>query len=196
MNCNNIHVGRVRKRLNIESKLNPINDPTSNIYDPPFISGTDYYKYRRRKFPDYCGNNYNAPDYFKVSGLPDTRISYEYRDKHVHQKKGLELPAAGKSNENIRRGIKCFSDGCNRESKPFTENLGTKSVSIGRGYDIISTLDEPNIEVPTGSRKYFSYLANLNVFINNWDKNDGALKRKSNRLNDGIYDYLKTNQYV
>ena len=46
-----MNVGRVRKRLNIESNYNPVNDPTANVYGRQIKSYSEYLKKDKKKYP-------------------------------------------------------------------------------------------------------------------------------------------------
>ena len=66
-----MHVGRIRKRINIESKLNPINNPLSNTYGKESKLHSQSQMRNKKFFPLYTsGNNVCAPDYMKLTNLP------------------------------------------------------------------------------------------------------------------------------
>ena len=49
-----MNVGRIRKRINIESSFNPLNNPTNNVYGWQPVSYSDYLKKNKKKYGKCC----------------------------------------------------------------------------------------------------------------------------------------------
>jgi hypothetical protein len=73
-----INVGRIRKRINIESNNNPINYPSKNNYGKVIKSYSDFLMKDKKKFPDFHGNNVEFPEYLKINYLKDEKLSKEF----------------------------------------------------------------------------------------------------------------------
>ena len=198
-----MHVGRIRKRINIESKLNPINNPLSNIYGKESKLHSQSQMRNKKFFPLHTsGNNICAPDYMKLTNLPNNQISELHKDKYAHIRKQFE-------NVHEQGSLKGHSMEFPKPRKTFVYNSNTESNSgIGcnvasacsqsyKKYNIISGHEE---EIPrigeSGSEKYFAKLAAWNVLVNKQDEISRILANKKKSSNDGIYDYLVKGKYI
>lgn len=197
-----MHVGRIRKRINIESRLNPINNPLSNIYGKESKLHSQSQMRNKKFFPLYTsGNNICAPDYMKLTHLPNNQISELHEDKYLHVRKlfpnayegsltghSMEFPKHRKtyvynSNTESNSGIGCnVASSCNQSYKK---------------YNIISGREEDRPSLgESGSEKYFAKLAAWNVLLNKEDEVNRILMNKKKSSNDGIYDYLVKGKYI
>ena len=64
-----LHVGRIRRRINIETETNPINLPLQNVYGVPKETYHEYLRKEKKKFPSCTGNNPSNPTYEYVQVL-------------------------------------------------------------------------------------------------------------------------------
>ena len=193
-----LHVGRIRRRINIETKTNPINLPLQNVYGVPKETYHEYLRKEKKKFPSYTGNNAANPTYLQISYLKNNQYSDNMK-KHGYGLKHFVIKESEDYADEKPRGRKYFE----KEGKETTQNIGffsdRKSYNFlpRREYNIISGKDEPPLDHIPSQRGFFSNLAYLNFVIEKDKKNTEALKMKKNYgLNDGIYDYLEKNNYV
>ncbi len=194
-----LHVGRIRRRINIETDTNPINLPLDNVYGVPKQTYHEYLRKEKKKFPNCTGNNISNPTYLQISYLNNNKYSLETQPKHGEGLKHFNIKNAINSEEEKPRGRKRFEN----MGTETSQNLGffttKKSYNFlpRRSYNILSGKDEPPLPEVPSQRGFFSNLAYLNFIIDQDKKNDKILQnRKKLGLNDGIYDYLEKNNYV
>ena len=193
-----LHVGRIRRRINIETETNPINLPLQNVYGVPKETYHEYLRKEKKKFPSCTGNNPSNPTYFQISYLKNNQYS-DNAKKHGYGLKHFIIKKSEDSFDEKPRGRKYFE----KKNEETSQNLGFFSINKSydflprRQYNIISGKDEPPFDNIPSQRGFFSNLAYLNFVIEQDKKNDKTLKmRKNYGLNDGIYDYLEKNNYV
>ena len=194
-----LHVGRIRRRINIETDTNPINLPLDNVYGVPIQTYHEYLRKEKKKFPNCTGNNISNPTYLQISYLNNNKYSLENNPKHGEGLKHFNIKNAINSEEEKPRGRKRFEN----MGTETSQNLGYFSTKRSynflprRSYNILSGKDEPPLPEVPSQRGFFSNLAYLNFIIDQDKKNDKILQnRKKLGLNDGIYDYLEKNNYV
>lgn len=194
-----LHVGRIRRRINIETDTNPINLPLDNVYGVPIQTYHEYLKKEKKKFPTCTGNNIANPTYLQISYLNNSKYSLETKPKHGEGLKHFNIKNAIENEVEKPRGRKRFEN----MGTETSQNLGYFSTKRSynffprRSYNILSGKDEPPLPEAPSQRGFFSNLAYLNFIIEQDKKNAQLLqKRKKLGLNDGIYDYLEKNNYV
>ena len=194
-----IHVGRIRRRINIETDTNPINLPLDNVYGVPKLTYHEYLRKEKKKFPNCTGNNIANPTYLQISYLNNNKYSLENNPKHGEGLKHFDIKSAIKTEVEKPRGRKRFEN----MGTETSQNLGYFSTKKSynflprRSYNILSGKDEPPLPEIPSQRGFFSNLAYLNFIIEQDKRNDKVLQnRKKFGLNDGIYDYLEKNNYV
>ena len=198
-----MNVGRVRKRLNIESNYNPVNDPTANVYGRQIKSYSEYLKKDKKKYPMYqFGNNVTFPEYLQVSNLDNNKFSVMHKPKYVIRKKCITESTREVEKVNTYNiSKKTFDFNANTESTDFLDNPSPpknfKFYPKKRNFNILSNSEEFDYTVNLPSQPpYFSRLAYLNMFIDKNDELQEKLNHVNHRKNDGIYDYLVTNKYI
>ena len=199
-----MNVGRIRKRINIESSFNQINNPTDNVYGRQPVSYSDYLKKNKKKYHLYeFGNNETSPEYLKISYMHDNEFSVVHKQKYEKRKKcyndrNRDREAFNTSRNNSKR---TYQFNTNTETTYFLDNPSPpknfKFYPKKRNFNILSNTDENeyNIDLPS-QQHYFSRLAYLNMFIEKNDETLDKLKHITHRKNDGIYDYLVNNKYI
>jgi len=189
-----INVGRIRKRINIESQNNPINYPCKNTYGKVIKSYSDFLMKDKKKFPEFHGNNVQFPEYLKINHLNDEKLSKEFSPKHNNGLKRINFEV--KENNRISSKKILNTQNNNRYEDPiFTPR--TYEFKRFRNYNILSGKPEKVYFNNKPQGNIFSRLAYINLFVNEGDKNNILISYNTNHhLNDGIYDYLKENKYI
>lgn len=198
-----MNVGRVRKRLNIESSFNPINNPSNNVYGKQPISYSQHLKKNKKKYPLYeFGNNEASPEYLKISYMHDNEFSVLHKQKYEKRKKCyIDKEDREALNTSRNHSKRTYQFNTNTETTYFLDNpsppKNLKFYPKKRKFNILSNTEEKeyNIDLPS-QQHYFSRLAYLNMFIEKNDEISEKLKHIRHKKNDGIYDYLVNNKYI
>lgn len=187
-----INVGRIRKRINIESNNNPINYPCKNNYGKVIKSYSDFLMKEKKKFPDFHGNNVEFPEYLKINYLKDEKLSKEFLPKNQNGLKKIKFEPKENKIVNSKKIIAPIN---NHEDPIFTPR--TYEFKPFRSYNILSGKPEKIYFNNKPQGNIFARLAYINMFVNENDKNNVLITYNNNHhLNDGVYDYLKENKYI
>ena len=187
-----INVGRIRKRINIESNNNPINYPCKNTYGRVIKSYSDFLMKDKKKFPDFHGNNVEFPEYLKLNHLKDEKLSKEFLPKNQSGLKKINFEVKEKKIVNSK---KIIGPNNNNEDPIFIPR--TYDFKRFRNYNILSGKPEKIYFNNKPQGNIFARLAYINMFVNENDKNHVLITFNNNHhLNDGVYDYLKENKYI
>lgn len=198
-----MHVGRIRKRLNIENRNSPINMPSQNVYGISELHYSKSLKKEKKKFPGIAyGYNETAPDYLQINYI-NSRNKHQNFNPHYFNKIHNLDPGENysKYSNDFNGSIKCFSFNSNSETKKFLDNPIDRRIyeyaPKQRKFNILSGEDQKVVPLSPKSNNYFSNLVELNMFIR---KNDQIKKKLSEkrvyRYNDGIKDFLNNNGYI
>lgn len=213
-----MHVGRVRKRLNIESTISPINEPLSSVYGKPIENTMDaLLKKKKMDVAKKFGNNIEAPDYMMLSNLNLNKLSVDYKNefpcnrKHIQLYQNRDIFNISPSMSQSIKSLHTYPYNPNTETTNFifsnfvsvdTSKLNSSSSNSlmkninrkPRDYDIISTNQNDNTKIYTSNGRYFSQVAALNIFIKSNDSM--KIQKRNTRISDGIYEYLQKNNYI
>ena len=187
-------------KKNDESQFNPLNDPVHNVYGVPKILYSDILTKNKKKYPELKGNNINFPEYLKIKGLNDNYITKKYNKKYIERRK--IYPNLIFTSRYQSKGKKVNFE---NNKKKLTDDLAKFDVKIQHpflkkyehGYNIINNRITKSEENNLVQNKYFTKIAELNIYNDKIKRNIALIKLNNNhRLNDGIYDYLKEKNYV
>ena len=187
-----INVGRIRKRINIESNNNPINYPCKNNYGKVIKSYSDFLMKDKKKFPDFHGNNVEFPEYLKINYLKNEKLFKEFLPKNQN---GLKIINFVPKETKTVNSKKIIAPKNNNEDPIFIPR--TYDFKRFRNYNILSGKPEKIYFNNKPQGNIFARLAYINMFVNENDKNHVLITFNNNHhLNDGVYDYLKENKYI
>lgn len=217
-----MQVGRIRKRLNIESNVSPINDPLSNVYERPIEKAMEALRKNKKKYPlKAFGNNIESPDFFIINNLHMNQVTVDHKKDYPCNRRHLQIyPNRNVFNISSSMSQKIKS----KHTYPYTTNtettrfiepkydcIDTTATTVSpitspsirlmsnlnkmpRDYDILSNNQKKNTKIYTAQGQYFSRIAALNIFIK--DNDTRKVTKRNNKMSDGIYEYLKKNNYV
>lgn len=202
-----MHVGRIRRRHNIENSSSYLNNLSFNTYgveDPGYLQNL---RKEKKKFSGIYGSNESAPDYLKISDKyireknqnfveKDFRIiKYLNPGEYLNSKSFVISPSSKRT----------FTEVANIETKKFLDNeIPKRSYEFApkqRDFNIISNRNSKVIPPSKMTNNYFTNLIELNMFIKKQDKEKEYLKQmRDNKYksygNVKIDDYLERHNYV
>lgn len=198
-----MHVGRVRKRINIENKDSFLNVPTQNVYGRQELKYSRCLRKEKKKFPLIAyGCNETSPDYLKVSNLYN-REKHQNFDPNLFPKVTYLNPGENYATKScdFNGNRRCYEVGPNSETKIFLDNPINRRIyefaPKPRSFNILSNREVKPIPLSEKTNNYFSNLIELNMFIRKSDKIADELKQKRiYRYSDRVHEYLGENGFV